>query len=262
MTTPTSAKTDSNEPFAQHEALKKKKLWRNIFLLNLCLSLLLIGIFWVPLKVIEMDQVLEAPSVNLPQEGDIAKKSEPADAGNSPTLLNTRHALINASSDKEWAYFDFSRGLPVAIFDPSSLEWDLAFRRGQVITNGGATNKFGQAGVVDLGEVDFDKVAEAPVENYITDSSTRTQTENAALHKWYKYNYFTHKLTAKKNVYAIRTADNKYAKVQFLSFYCDNDETGCIKIKYVYQGDGSTSFVKHLASRMPPLSEHPEIQKS
>ncbi|MFQ5444087.1 MAG: HmuY family protein [Nitrospinales bacterium] len=265
MTTPTHTETGHNDHSAQHHALKKKKLWRNIFLLNFCLSILLIGVFWVPLKVMEMDQVLESPSVNLPQEGEVsaeAEKSKPVEPDVSQNLLKTRHAVINASSDKDWTYFDFSRGLSVAIFDSSSLEWDLAFRRGQVITNGGATNKFGRAGVIDLGEVAFDNVKKAPEENFLTDSSTRTHTENTALNKWYKYNYFTHKLTAKKNVYVVRTADNKYAKVQFLSFYCDNDETGCIKIKYVYQDNGSTSFLKNLASRVLPPAEISEINKS
>ena len=58
------------------------------------------------------------------------------------------------------------------------------------------------------------------------------------------YNYLSHKLTAKKNIYAVRTADGKFAKFQFLSFYCDNKEAGCVKIRYVYQGNGSNSFLK------------------
>ena len=44
----------------------------------------------------------------------------------------------------------------VEIHDPSSLEWDLAFRRGKVISNGGATNKFGKAGLIQMKEDRFD----------------------------------------------------------------------------------------------------------
>ena len=76
------------------------------------------------------------------------------------------------------------------------------------------------------------------------DVSTRTDTENPAILKPYNYNYLTHKLKAKKNVYAARTANNKFAKFQFLDFYCDNKEVGCIKIRFVYQGNGSNSFLK------------------
>jgi len=231
-------------------ALKKKRLWRNIFLLNLCISIFLIGIFWVPLKVLEVGDFFASPSVNLPQKGQAGKvpQNNPAPAVYVANMLRPRHVLINASSEDDWTYFDFSRGAVVDIYDPSSLEWDLAFRRGKIITNGGATNRFGSAGANDLGEVDFDMLAEAPAEEYIPDSATRTETENKILKKWYKYNYITHKLTAKKNVFAIRTAKGKYAKVQFLSFYCENRETGCIRMRYVFQENGSNRFLKTPAS--------------
>ncbi|MFQ5673492.1 MAG: HmuY family protein [Nitrospinales bacterium] len=227
-------------------ALKKKRLWRNIFLLNLCVTIFLIGIFWVPLKVLEVGDFFSSPSVNLPKKGRIDKtlQNNPVPAVYVANLLAPKSVLINASSEDDWVYFDFSRGSVVDIHDPSSLEWDLAFRRGKVITNGGATNRFGSAGANDLGTVDFDTLAEAPAAEYTADSATRTETENKVLKKWYKYNYITHKLTAKKNVFAVRTAKGKYAKVQFLSFYCENRETGCIRMRYVFQENGDNRFSK------------------
>ena len=138
----------------------------------------------------------------------------------------------------------FSRGKPVKIHDPSSLEWDLAFRRGKIISNGGATNKFGKAGLMDLGEVSFDAVENVPLKDFIPDTATRTQTENPVLLQWYKYNYITHKLTARKNVYVMRTSDGKFAKIQFLSFYCADKQPGCIQMKYAYQDQGTKSFLK------------------
>jgi len=234
---------------------KKKRLWRNIFLLNLCITVLLVGFFWVPVKFVQMESFLNSPSVNLPQEGE-AKKSNIAavPAPSAGNLLAAHIVTINASSEKDWAYFDFSRGGVVDIHDPSSLEWDLAFRRGKVISNGGATNKFGKAGLIQMEESRFDSVAQVPTENYIQDTTTKTETENPVLLSWYKYNYLTHKLTPKKYVYALRTADSKFAKVQFKSFYCENKETGCIKMQYVYQNNGSNSFQKNaigLASSSP-----------
>ncbi|GJL79257.1 MAG: hypothetical protein NPINA01_22460 [Nitrospinaceae bacterium] len=240
---------------------KKKKLWRNLFLLNLCISVLLIGIFWLPTKLVQMDDFLNAPSVNLPEEGKVAK-SQPAIAVPSLENLIPSHIVtVNASSDKDWAYFDFSRGNVVQIHDPSSLEWDLAFRRGKVISNGGATNKFGKAGLINLKNYEFDTVSEVPQEKYTEDISTKTETENPVLAKWYSYNYLTHKLSAKKNVYAVRTADNKFAKVQFMSFYCENKETGCIKMRYAYQDNGSNSFLNNsvgLASSSAPIPPAPQ----
>ena len=241
---------------------KKKRLWRNIFLLNLCISVLLVGFFWVPIKFAQMENFLDSPSVNLPQEGE-AKKSNIAavPAPSVGNLLVAQIVTINASSEKDWAYFDFSRGAVVDIHDPSSLEWDLAFRRGKVISNGGATNKFGQAGLIQLEETRFDAIAQVPTENYIQDTATKTETENPVLLKWYQYNYLTHKLNPKKNVYGLRTADSKFAKVQFKSFYCENKETGCIKMQYVYQNNGSNSFQKNdigLASSSPAPAPKPQ----
>ena len=226
---------------------KKRKLWRNIFLLNLCISLLLVGIFWLPAKLVQVDSFLNSPSVNVPGKGQMAKKpeekAEPAPKSFA-NLMPTQVTTLNASSEKDYVYFDFSSGKPVRILDSSSLEWDLAFRRGKVISNGGASTRLGKAGLLDLGVVDFDIVAEVPMDNYIQDVAAKTETENPVLIKWYNYNYFTHKLTAKKNIYAVRTANGKFAKFQFLNFYCDNKEAGCVKIRYVYQDNGSNSFLK------------------
>jgi hypothetical protein len=241
-----------SEPFdgtayREPERDKKRKLWRNLFLFNLCFSLLLVGIFWLPAKLVDLDNFLGSPSVNLPGTGEVAQKTgkieEPIPK--PPTnLLGTQVITVNASSEKDYVYFDFSSGNPVHILDSSSLEWDLALRRGKVISNGGASSKLGQAGLIDMGDIDFETVTEVPVGNYVQDISAKTETENPVLIKWYNYNYLSHKLTAKKNIYAVRTADGKYAKFQFLSFYCDNKEAGCVKIRYVYQDNGSNSFLK------------------
>jgi len=257
MTNPFDEKINPSPSAPDDEAEEKKKLlWKNLFLTNLCISLLLIGIFWLPQKLTSVNEFLDSPSVNLPEQGEIIKGSDAVQGvrNERSNLLSTSYAVINASSEKDWAYFDLSRGATVDIHDKSSLEWDLAFRRGKVKSNGGATNKFGKAGLIDLKDVEYESVTEVPTESYIQDSSTRTEEENKVLLKWYKYNYLTHVMSAKKNVYAFRTADNKYAKLQFLSFYCENDETGCIKIRYTYQNDGSNSFLLS-EDQIEPLQE-------
>jgi len=221
--------------------------------MNLTLSLFLIALFWIPLKVAQIDEFLNSPSVDIPKRGEMdstqAAVQEPRI--HVENMLETRVANINASSLDDWTYFDFSRGKQVHIHDPSSLEWDLAFRREKVISNGGMTNRFGKAGLIDLGEKDFDSVTEVPMTPYTQDIATRTETQNPAMIKWYKYNYLTHKLSAKRNIYAVRTADNKYAKMQFISFYCTNKETGCITIRYIYQGNGTNSFLKDSGAWVP-----------
>jgi HmuY protein len=50
-------------------------------------------------------------------------------------------------------------------------------------------------------------------------------------------------LHPKPNVYIIRTADGKYAKMRIISYYCDGGQaSGCFTIEYIYQGDGSRRF--------------------
>ena len=246
-TDPFESTARSAEP-VEGQALKKKKLWRNLFLLNLCISLLLIGLYWVPIKMIQLESFVDSPSVNLPKEGVVPisdnAPAQPIKRSTPSNLLETKLTVINASSEDSWVYFDFSRGEVVNIHDKTSLEWDLAFRRSKVISNGGATNKFGKAGLIDLGSLNFDQVVDVPLDNYIPDMATRTETENPILLKWYRYNYLTHKLSAKPNTYAVRTANSKYVKVKFLDFYCANKETGCIKMQYVYQNNGSNQFTK------------------
>jgi HmuY protein len=233
-------------PQLDPEIQKKKKLWKNLFILNLCVTILLIGLFWLPVKLEQMGGFLDSPSMKEKQKGGPSRNFGGAQsvAGVNPNLLSTSAIVIDATNEEEWTYFDFSRGEQVKIHDPSSLEWDLAFRRGKIITNGGATNKFGKAGLIDLGEVSFDAVESVPLKDFIQDKATRTQTENPLLVQWYKYNYITHKLTARKNIYVMRTSDGKYAKVQFLSFYCADKQPGCIQMKYVYQTAGTKSFLK------------------
>ena len=237
-----------NSELRAEQVLKKKKLWRNLFLLNLGISFLLVGLYWVPVKMVQLESFVDSPSVNLPKEGVVpisnSTTAQPIKGSTPSNILETKLTVINASSEDNWVYFDFSRGQVVDIHDKTSLEWDLAFRRSKVISNGGATNKFGKAGLINLGSLNFNQVIDVPLDNYTPDIATKTETQNPILLKWYSYNYLTHKLTAKPHTYAVKTADNKYVKVKFLNFYCTNKETGCIKMQYVYQDNGSNEFTK------------------
>lgn len=253
-----------NEPFQQiapvteikdPEKEKKRKMWRNLFILNLCISLVLMGLFWLPHKFVQLNEFLGSSSVepnrtNPPAFREAKEEAQPETPSN---LKESRFAMINATSEENWTYFDFSRGKQVEIFDKSSREWDLAFRRGNILTNGGATNKFGKGGVLDLGEVDYDAVDQVPNRPFVEDEPTSTETKNEALASWYKYNFITHKLTPRKNVYIMRTADGKYAKVKFLGFYCANKESGCVHIRYTFQDNGAANFLKKEEQAEPAI---------
>ena len=151
-----------------------------------------------------------------------------------------RLTTVDATDEREWRYFDFSRGSTVE--RPGPLEWDLAFRRSRILVNGGDGFP-GRGGVVDLGEIPFEDVAAAPTTGYRGTGAGRDSVQ-PDLDGWYDYGFTTHVLTARPRVYAVRTADGRYAKLQVVSYYCPGARGGCPTFRWVYQGDGSRSFAR------------------
>src|ERR671925_1027166 len=141
-------------------------------------------------------------------------------------LVGPMFYTLEARASEQWTFFDFSRGSVVEVPHQFGIEWDLAFQRHKILANGGATNPKGRGAILNLGEVMFDEVLEAPAEGYLEDTIASITpetitTENLAIKAWYHYNFLTHVLRPKPNVYVIRTADGNYAKLRLVSYYCD-----------------------------------------
>jgi hypothetical protein len=168
--------------------------------------------------------------------------AEPREVGDvlTPELLYT----VDASAPEAWRHFDLSSGTLVE--NPGPLGWDVAFRRFNVMTNGGE-GFAGQAGALDLGEVPFDSVLSVPADGYQT-SVARRDSANAAFDRWYDYGFTSHLLTPKPRVYALRTADGRFAKLEILSYYCPGALPGCVTFRYVYQGAGGPDLVNAAGS--------------
>ncbi len=148
---------------------------------------------------------------------------------------------IDARHPEAWVFFDFSRGSVVS--DPGSLEWDLAVRRYHLALNGGEAFA-GEAGAVALDE-EWGRVVEAPADGYAaTIGSLGGQPTHPALGRWYRYSFFAHTLESLGRVYAVRTADGRYAKLRIVSYYCPEATPGCVTFEYAYQGDGSRRLVR------------------
>ena len=137
-----------------------------------------------------------------------------------------------------FAYFDFSTGTVVESPDP--LGWDLAFQRFTILANGGP-NFAGQGGILDLGITSLDSLTTVPTNGYAVNAPGGEVT-NSATAQWYEYSWTSHVLSPKPNVFAVRTADSRYAVFQILSYYCPAAQAGCITIRYRYQGAGGTLF--------------------
>ena len=126
---------------------------------------------------------------------------------------------LDASNGERWQHFHFARQ---AVVD--SGPWDVAFRRNHMITAP-------EAGALDLGPVSFDSVMDVPSEGY---APTRfgSDSTNPAIGKWYSYSMFSHLLTTKNHVYAIRTADGRFGKLQLLAYYCRDVGAACYTMRY------------------------------
>jgi hypothetical protein len=160
----------------------------------------------------------------------------PHEVGDS--LVGPRLYTVDATDETRWRWFDFSRDAIVE--SPGPREWDLAFRRHDVLVNGGE-GFAGNGGAIALEGVAFDSVDEVPEAGYLPSEAGRDST-NPLFEKWYDYGFTSHLLEPKPRVYAIRTADGRYAKLEILSYYCPEAVSGCMTFRYAYQGSGTRVF--------------------
>jgi hypothetical protein len=134
---------------------------------------------------------------------------------------------VDATVADGWRYFSFRLGSVV------ETPADLAFRRYAIVAGSGG-------GIRDLGEVRFDDVRRVPADGYQANEG-QADPRNPAIASWYHYGFFTHVLSPKPRVWAVRTADGRFAKLEMVGYYCPGSTPGCPTFRYVYQGDGSTT---------------------
>jgi len=162
----------------------------------------------------------------------------PAPPGFAPTASASAAAstgvlqyTADATDQERWVYFDFSRGAVVSTTQ-GSPDWDLAFRRNAVLTNGGATNPQGMGGAIDLGRLLLED-AVPPLDGFLVDTAPESGgVENPALRRWYSYSLVTHVVSSKDHVYAVRSAEGEVLMLTFVSYYCDDGSAGCITFRY------------------------------
>jgi hypothetical protein len=165
----------------------------------------------------------------------------PAPAGFAPTSGPAVQATgqppdiaqytIDARSKQDWVYFSFPQGTTVST-SQEKLDWDLAFRRTDVLTNSGDTNPRGTGGAVDLGSVQLEE-ATAPGAGFAQDSKHEERgLENPALHSWYNYDWTSHIITSKDHAYALRTGSGEVVLLTFVSYYCDDGSPACVTFQY------------------------------
>jgi hypothetical protein len=136
---------------------------------------------------------------------------------------------VDATAPETWRRFSFRLG---SVVEDTAPGWDLAFRRYAIIASPGA-------GILDLGEVPFEEVRTVPTEGYRPNEGA-AEPRNPAIAGWYSYGFFSHLLSPKPRVWAVRTADGRYAKLAIVGYYCPGSHPGCLTFRYAFQGDGTT----------------------
>ncbi|WP_340066083.1 HmuY family protein [Ascidiimonas aurantiaca] len=141
----------------------------------------------------------------------------------------------------------------------SETDWDIAFRGTRIAVNGGVETgtddeptRTGNAAIA-LVRSTFEGVTEAPEASlFLQDSANGFALTPLSDQGWYNYDGSQNLVTPLAGrVLVIRTHDGKYAKMEILSYYKDapsqpdpsTDEERYYTFRYVYQADGSLSFV-------------------
>jgi hypothetical protein len=151
---------------------------------------------------------------------------------------NGAAVVLDATSETEWTYLSFEKGVVPEPADPeASLDWDIAFQRYNVKTNGGTSGR-GQAASSDLGDLDLEKTTTAQVAAWTPDAlvaDARTEVQrsmNAVLSGWYAYHFFKHELVSLYKLYAVRAADGRVALFKIHSYYDDAGTAGKVTVIY------------------------------
>ncbi len=235
---------DSGQPVSPNAPPPK---WLKVFLAVNLVALLALFVWEIGPSSFKTDEEIEQIKASHADTINAVVKKNPKPADQTGMLGEVIEYVIDASEPDAWVHLDFSRR---AVFsnkdvDRKSAEWDMAFRRAKIVTNGGATRKEGKAGVITVPGDDFYGITTAPLDGYVADlaSDNPYETKNPALEKWYSYDIWTHKLKPKNETYIIRTTDKHYAKVRIISYYCDR-VAACYTLKYRYQGKDSLSFLE------------------
>jgi len=87
-------------------------------------------------------------------------------------------------------------------------------------------------GAVSLGKQPFESVDLPEDPNWVDDITVDDVQQNPVLSRWYSYSYFSHLLTPRDETQAVRLASGKAAIFNVMSYYCENETSGCMTIRY------------------------------
>jgi hypothetical protein len=188
------------------------------------------------------------------------KKDETTTPTDDTSNLKTGEVILSSAQmyKDDWVYFSFETGAEVDGIDSTnynqSADWDIAFHSRLGRTNGGASGN-NKGAIYFSGSNDFNAVKDVNTDNFIQDSSVnlivgignrgpiyKPVSGNVVFDNAFSVDYSKHPplYTPLNNVYVIKTANGKYAKIQITGYFDDKGNSGHINFKYAYQPDGTT----------------------
>lgn len=179
------------------------------------------------------------------------------DEKDNPTPANVQTVTIDASDYSKWIYFSFEEDTIVTISDfENSMDWDIGFHRYNLRINCGESGP-GDGGTYATGLKYFDDVTIAPESGYSTNGFIDIAVDvssfppvmesvpgDSVLASWIKmtYNDNVPVYSYSNEVFVVKTAKGKYAKIWLKDYFNDNAESGHVTMKYSYQSDGSRNL--------------------
>jgi hypothetical protein len=179
------------------------------------------------------------------------KKEDPKPENKTVSTQTVREVNANTAPGA-YTLFSFKDNTVIANSDSNSTKWDIGFKSTTIIVNGGTSGPGNAAALIYTGL--FSDLTEAPENGYKQDNDNITPPHaipTGSGNGWYNYSGVpTHVITPiPGRVLVFRTADDKYAKVELISYYKGvpatpnmADEAGYYTFRFTYQSDGSRTF--------------------
>jgi len=139
-----------------------------------------------------------------------------------------RTFAVDASGREAFVYVSLESATDVTVAEPAtSSDWDLAFRRTLVRTNGGISGP-GWGGAKDLGTADFVAVDRADTVGFAVDAlvpppgppvpEEQWEPANETLSAWFDYDPETRTVTPRATVFVARDAEGRKHKLRILDW--------------------------------------------
>jgi hypothetical protein len=177
------------------------------------------------ITVLTMAAMLSACATDLHDEDEPENAAEQPPVQNAPDEGESTRTVVNASTDENWVYFDLESMEDVMPASPEdAVDWDLAFQRFKIKSNGGVSGH-GEVEIAPVTGVSWDALETAPSDGYESDAADG-EDENEypdyvfnSGDTWFVYDPSDHTLSPREVIYVVRSTEGDYFKLQMLEYY-------------------------------------------